>query len=250
MQHPRHIGGGVACEIQHGVRHVLRRAHAAHGHMAEKGEQKALRHVAQGGIGGDESGQNGVAADVVARVLQGDVLCQRVHGGLGKGIGQAAHIRHQGTDAGNVDDGAAAGILHEGHGPPAGKVDALDIGAHDAEKGLRVAFQKVSVAGGIGGAVVVDQNVQPSGPACGRVDEAGVIFRPCGVEAEEKGSAALPPHGGDRLFALLFIPRRHKYRGSVPDKDACAGKAYAPAARRDYGRSSVQIRHVFFLLLR
>src|SRR5206468_2497125 len=75
----------------------------------------------------DGAGADGVAADMIAGVIDGDLAGEAEDAGFGGGVGGIVGPAVHALDGGDVDDGAAPAPDHGGDGKPAGAVDAGEV---------------------------------------------------------------------------------------------------------------------------
>ena len=208
-----YVGGLVGGEVDDPVGDLLGLADAAHGDLGEHVLSELLIIVHVGRHGGlDGAGVDGVAADVVLGVVDGDGLGEDADGALGGLVGGMAGVGADDAElGGDVDDGAAAGVLHGGDGGDGAEVDAGGVDVHDGVPGL---LGEVAEPGGTADAGVVDEDIQFAEVGDGEVDGGLPVVLPGDVQPDEASVAA---GGVDVCFNLTsFIFE------DVADDDGCA----------------------------
>ena len=129
---------------------------------------------------------DGVYADVLVGVLDGDVFGEEADGALGGVVGGVAEGDDAG-DGGDVDDGAAAGLEHGGDGELHAEEDALGVDVHGAVPAVVRAFFEFFTDEDAG---VVDEDIEVAEAFYGSVDGIAPAIFAGDVEGDEEGLAA------------------------------------------------------------
>ncbi len=110
---PRDEAAARIEQVRHGVRHILGRAHALHGHRIDDGlRARRIRWVgAVEQLGADGPRPDGVGRDAVAPQLQRPYARHADQAGLGGRV-RGAQLLAQGSARGHVHDAPEAGRLH------------------------------------------------------------------------------------------------------------------------------------------
>src|SRR5690606_21429151 len=93
-----------------------------------------------------QPGHDGVAADAVAGVRRGDAVGEGVHAGLGDLVGGEVPGRGDGGGGGDVDDGAATALAHDGQHVLAREPHRLQVHLDDAVPGVLLEADGAAVA--------------------------------------------------------------------------------------------------------